>query len=32
MWAGFYADGAPAAMRVMLYVLKAGSNPLASLL
>ena len=32
MWAGFYADGAPAAMRVMLHVLKAGSNTLVSLL
>ena len=32
MWAGFYADGAPAAMRVMLYIVKAGSNALASLL
>ena len=32
MWARFYADGAPAAMRVMLHVVKAESNTLASLL
>ena len=32
MWAGFYADGAPAAMRVMLLFVKAGGNTLASLL